>query len=158
MLTSLQKLHDNPQWNDLRNHHFVLLGASAEMAPLENLLRRGANIIAVDLPRADWKHLIAIAEASPGSLRAPARSDLPNAPLGANLLTDLPELAHWLLEVPRWLFASFFSSFSCKKNLIGVRWEAGHIVRSWLHRWSPTHQFGPGDGSFDAAPTQHAGP
>ena len=46
---------------DLRGRHFVLLGAGSAMGPLEMLLRFGATVHAVDLPRpAIWRRLLAV--------------------------------------------------------------------------------------------------
>ena len=51
---------------------FVVLGAAAEIGPLRSLLRWGATVYAVDLPRPEaWRQLIAHARASPGRLRVP---------------------------------------------------------------------------------------
>ena len=107
---SLHLLLDNPDWLDLSDLEFAVLGAGAEMAPTRSLLRWGATIHAVDLPvPATWARLIAIARATSGTLHLPLASpeedhsvvhpdeDHVIAELaGVDLLTDTPEIAQWL--------------------------------------------------------------
>lgn len=70
-----QALHlvmDNPDWLDLQDTNIAILGAGAEMAPTRSLLRWGAKIHALDLPRPEiWQRLIEITRGTPGSLRIP---------------------------------------------------------------------------------------
>jgi hypothetical protein len=64
----------HPEWANLSNRTFVLLGALAEMGPLRVLLSLGANVIAVDLDRPGiWERLIGIAKDSCGTLTFPTR-------------------------------------------------------------------------------------
>lgn len=107
---SLHLLLDNPDWLDLTDLEFAVLGAGAEMAPTRSLLRWGATVHAVDLPQAaTWTRLIAIARATSGTLHiplAPSEDDhLVVHPdedhviaelAGVDLLTDTPEIAQWL--------------------------------------------------------------
>ena len=52
----------------------VVLGAAAEMGPLRSLLRWGADVAAVDLPRKDlWDRLIADTRRLAGSITVPVR-------------------------------------------------------------------------------------
>ena len=104
----------HPQWLDLRGTTVVVLGAGAEMGPVVSLLRWGAHVVAVDLPRpAVWERLIATARDSPGSLTvpvaAPADGDLSDGDLadgdlaaaaGVDLRTDLAHLLRWLAALP----------------------------------------------------------
>ncbi|HWL37649.1 MAG TPA: hypothetical protein VNQ77_15795 [Frankiaceae bacterium] len=84
----------NPDWLDLSDQRVVVLGAGAEMGPLRSLLRWGGNVVAVDLPQpAIWERLGADARDKAGRLYAPTRGDR----RGADLLTELPGLAQWLL-------------------------------------------------------------
>jgi hypothetical protein len=89
------------------------------MAPTRSLLRWGARVHAVDLPRPEaWRRLIEIARNTAGSLRVPvARGDHGNAPIvtggivhpdddtaiaevaGADLLADTPHIRTWLDEI-----------------------------------------------------------
>src|SRR5699024_252608 len=42
---------DHPEWLGLPGHRALLVGAGAEMGPLETLLSWGADVLAIDLPR-----------------------------------------------------------------------------------------------------------
>lgn len=102
--TALRRLHSHPEWLDLQDLYFVLLGAGAEMGPLQMLATWGANIVAVDLPRpALWEKLIHTVQESSGTLymplRQPATADLA-AHAGADLLTETPAIAAWLASLP----------------------------------------------------------
>lgn len=110
---ALQAVADHPEWLDLSNHYFVLLGAGSAMGPLPLLLALGANVYAVDIDRPGvWKGLLAKARAASGSFTFPVRAskvqgrDLTKLSddelaevAGANLLADTPELATWLASV-----------------------------------------------------------
>jgi len=107
---SLHLLLDNPDWLDLSDLQFAVLGAGAEMAPTRSLLRWGATVHAIDLPGpATWSRLIAIARATSGVLHLPLASPEEDHPVvhpdedqviaelaGVDLLTDTAEIAHWL--------------------------------------------------------------
>ncbi len=103
LLTSLR--NEAPS---LAGKKFILLGAAAEVGPCEQLLRRGATVIAVDIPRpALWSKLIQAAEDSAGTLIIPTRqntsanrnTDAPLATIaGADLLTETPEILQWLKQ------------------------------------------------------------
>ncbi|MET7423409.1 hypothetical protein [Dactylosporangium sp. NPDC005555] len=92
----------NPSWLALEGRPVVVLGAGAEMGPLTALLRWGADVVAVDLPRpAIWERLLEIAQRSGGRLHVPvasAGSDV-SREAGADLLHDLRRVADWLGEV-----------------------------------------------------------
>jgi hypothetical protein len=73
-----------------------VLGAGAEMGPLPALLGWGGTVVGIDLPRpALWERVVAIAEQSAGRLIAPTDAD----GTGADLLTQLPAVAQWLLGI-----------------------------------------------------------
>lgn len=83
----------HPEWLDLRDRSFAVLGAAAELGPVEPLLAWGAHVRAVDLPRpALQERLVAAAR------RGAGRLDLPESggATGADLLTQTPEVAQWL--------------------------------------------------------------
>lgn len=83
----------HPEWLDLSDHRFVLLGAAAEMGPLESLCNWGAGVIAVDLGRpAVWERILGLARAGSGTVRFPER----RGKAGADLLADTPAIASWL--------------------------------------------------------------
>ncbi|MET7396488.1 hypothetical protein ABZS66_23705 [Dactylosporangium sp. NPDC005572] len=86
----------NPGWLRLEGHRVAVLGAGAEMGPLRALLRWGAEVVAVDLPRPPiWQRLTDLATQSAGRLVLPVSGDEP----GADLLHDLGRVAHWLAGV-----------------------------------------------------------
>jgi len=96
---------NHPEWMDLSDKYFVLLGATSAMGPLDLLLELGANIIAIDLDRPFiWEKLIKKTKASPGTLTFPLskpQKDISNDEelfkcSGANLLANTPEIANWL--------------------------------------------------------------
>ncbi len=105
--TSLHTLLDRPEWLDLSDVTVVVLGAGAEMGPLRSLLRWGAHVVAVDLPRPDvWARVIATARSSAGRLTVPVplgsqpRDDEALAAMaGADLTRQLPELHTWLAGI-----------------------------------------------------------
>lgn len=86
----------NPGWLDLSDSKFVLLGAAAEMGPLEALCKWGADVVAVDLDRpAVWDRILGFAAAGAGTLTFPQR----RGKAGADLLSDTPRIAAWLREL-----------------------------------------------------------
>jgi hypothetical protein len=80
---------DHPEWLALEGRRVLLLGAGAEMGPLEALAAWGADVLAVDLP-GQTQRIQALAHAGAGIVRLPAE--------GADLLTSLPELRAWVGE------------------------------------------------------------
>jgi len=97
---------DNPNWCDLSDKYFVLLGAGSAMGPLHVLLALGANVIAVDLDRPHiWKRLIGLAKKSSGSITFPLKQDQSTlksddelyASAGCNLFTHTPMIRDWLM-------------------------------------------------------------
>ena len=102
---------DHPEWLDLSNHYFILLGATSAMGPLPLLLSLGANIIAIDIDIPPvWEKLFKMVRESSGTLTYPIKGkpsknldDMTDGELakisGANLLEDVPEIANWLCEV-----------------------------------------------------------
>ncbi|GAA3191646.1 hypothetical protein ACFO1B_41095 [Dactylosporangium siamense] len=100
---ALRTVAANPSWLALPDRPVVVLGAGAEMGPLTALLRWGADVVAVDLPRpAIWQRLLETAHRSGGRLHVPVSSpddtEL-SRHAGADLLHDLRRVADWLGEV-----------------------------------------------------------
>lgn len=104
-VAAIARVQAHPEWLDLSDQNFALLGALAEMSPLPWLLRWRAIVYAVDLPRPHlWQRLLQLANAGNGTLMAPVRIDPgpgatadPSTPhAGADLIVDTPELADWL--------------------------------------------------------------
>ncbi len=97
---AIEKVVANPDWLDLSDRRFVLLGAASEMGALSALCAWGADVVAVDLPNADvWKRILATAREGRGRVSIPVRAaateKLAEA-AGADLLKDTPEIAGWL--------------------------------------------------------------
>ncbi|MDO5504304.1 MAG: hypothetical protein Q4G67_14150 [Actinomycetia bacterium] len=90
----------NPDWLALPGTTVVVLGAAAEMGPLRSLLRWGATVAAVDLPRPGmWEGILADAATSAGRLLVPATpgSDRPlHERAGGDLIHDLATVAAWV--------------------------------------------------------------
>jgi hypothetical protein len=85
----------NPEWLRLPDRTVVVLGAGAEMGPLPSLLRWGARVAAVDLPRPPlWQRVLETARRNAGTLL------VPGDPAGADLATELPAVADWVLGMP----------------------------------------------------------
>ena len=108
----------HPEWLAVPGRRVVVLGAAAEMGPLRALLRWGADVAAVDLPRPDlWERLLATARTSAGTLALPVAAEhgdaaggtgstQPSDPArlhvgaGADLLADPPRVATWVRDLP----------------------------------------------------------
>lgn len=99
---------DNPNWCELSDRYFVLLGAGSAMGPLHALLALGANVVAVDLDRPNiWKRLIGLAKNSTGTITFPLKKaqntlktdDELYANAGCNLFTHTPMIRDWLLDL-----------------------------------------------------------
>ncbi|NLJ53317.1 MAG: hypothetical protein GX344_04180 [Intrasporangiaceae bacterium] len=89
----------HPEWLSLPGTTVVVLGAAAEMGPLRSLLRWGATVAAVDLPRPGlWESVLGAARESSGRLLVPARPG--DGPLeqraGGDLIHDLATVASWV--------------------------------------------------------------
>jgi hypothetical protein len=79
----------HPEWLDLSDLSFVLMGAGAQMGPLASLLTWGAEVIAVDLPRpALWARLHTAANASAGRMHM----------LTSDITADPDAVATWLQD------------------------------------------------------------
>jgi hypothetical protein len=100
---AINQVMDHPEWLDLSGRCFALLGGGGEMSPLGSLMRWGADVAVVDLPRpAVWRHILDLAEHGSGRLRAPVVTG--RAPAGRelvdragiDLLVDAPAARQWL--------------------------------------------------------------
>ena len=105
-VTSLLSMSQAPV--DARGINFIALGAFSEMGPTLNLLKYGATVLAIDLPRpAQWKELITFAKQSPGKLIFPCSEAVSNDAdsttlaqhAGANLVEQLPDILHWIKQI-----------------------------------------------------------
>jgi hypothetical protein len=92
----------NPDWLDLSDRTFALVGAGSQMGPFMQLLAWGAHVAAIDIPRPQtWERLAGVARASAGRLSYPARASWPDTgPVaGADLLRDVGPLTRWLADL-----------------------------------------------------------
>ena len=104
---ALRTVVDHPEWFDLSDRTMVLFGAASEAGPLTWLSKWKANIIALDLPNTRvWDKILNTVKAGNATLYAPSIEalddqiplDVLKEKLGANLLTQTPEIAHWLVK------------------------------------------------------------
>ncbi len=94
----------HPEWLRLEGRTLVAIGAGSEMGPVSALLRWGARVAAVDLPRpASWQRLLQNAREGAGELLVPVPDGPASTPgdadperAGADVLTDAPAIADWL--------------------------------------------------------------
>lgn len=102
---ALRRVMDNPDWRDLSDRTFVVLGAGAEMGPVATLAAWGANLVLVDLPgRARWEGVLDRVRDGAGTAVVPVRDRVEDpgdlhalaGAAGADLVTETPELAAWL--------------------------------------------------------------
>jgi hypothetical protein len=90
---------ENPAWLRLEGRTVVVLGAAAEMGPLRALLRWGATVAPVDLPRPDlWNRVLADARAGAGRVLVPAVHGTSSVAdrAGIDLVHDLPTATGWV--------------------------------------------------------------
>lgn len=97
----------HPEWFDLSDRTMVLFGAASEAGPLTWLAKWKANIVAIDLNNERvWDRILTTVQAGNATLYAPSNEaineDTPiqvlKQKLGANLLTQTPEIAQWLVQ------------------------------------------------------------
>jgi hypothetical protein len=93
----------HPEWLSLPGSTVAVLGAGAEMGPLTALLRWGATVAAVDLPRPPlWQRVLDTAQRAAGTLLVPTGEnggDLAGR-AGADLIAEVPAVADWLGALP----------------------------------------------------------
>src|SRR3712207_4171564 len=90
---AVRAVAEHPEWLALPDTTVVVLGAGAEMGPLTALLRWGARVAGVDLPRpALWERVLDTARRGAGTLLYPDG--------GADLVTEVPAVADWLTGLP----------------------------------------------------------
>jgi hypothetical protein len=100
---AVRTVADHPEWLALPGSTVVVLGAGAEMGPLTALLRWGARVAAVDLPRpALWQRVLDTGRRGAGTLLVPVAGDDGElaARAGADLITEVPDVAEWLTGLP----------------------------------------------------------
>lgn len=91
---ALRTFQKHPEWLDLSQDFFVLLGAGSEAGPFEWLSKWKANIIAINRQNPKtWKKILQKIEQGNARLFAPYQNEL-----GADLLTQTPEIMAWLKQ------------------------------------------------------------
>ena len=109
---ALRDVLAHPEWFDLSDQTMVLFGAGSEAGPLSWLSKWKANIVAVDLPNSKvWQRILNTVQQGNATLYAPslqqqtedASIEHLSQQLGANLLTQIPEIGHWLVQNPQQL-------------------------------------------------------
>ncbi|WP_347059578.1 hypothetical protein ABC795_03800 [Blastococcus sp. HT6-30] len=94
----------HPEWLSLPDRTVVVLGAGAEMGPLTALLRWGARVAGLDLPRAPlWERVLETARSGAGTLLVPMADPGPDAGAagaGADLIAEVPAVADWTAGLP----------------------------------------------------------
>jgi hypothetical protein len=105
MAEAVRHVMGHPEWLDLSDRTFVVMGAGAEMGPLTSLCAWGADLALVDLPGADiWQRILTTVRGGAGSARVPVRQkpdgrapeEDPAEVAGADLITHAPEVLAWL--------------------------------------------------------------
>ena len=99
---AVRTVAEHPEWLALPGHTVAVLGAGAEMGPLTALLRWGARVAAVDLPRpALWQRVLDTARRGAGTLLVPTGGDgALAATAGADLIAEVPAVADWVAGLP----------------------------------------------------------
>jgi hypothetical protein len=99
---AVRTVADHPEWLALPDRTVAVLGAGAEMGPLTALLRWGARVAAVDLPRpALWQRVLDTGRRGAGTLLVPVGGPGETAEhAGADLIAEVPAVADWLTGQP----------------------------------------------------------
>jgi hypothetical protein len=101
---AVRTVMDHPEWLRLEGHTVAVLGAGAEMGPLQALLRWGATVAAVDLPRPDvWQRVLGTTSRGAGRALLPVESAAEGSlqqHTGADLVSEVPAVAEWLAALP----------------------------------------------------------
>ncbi len=88
---------DHPEWLSLPGHRPLLVGAGAEMGPLETLLSWGADVLAIDLPRSRaWRYKKGMATRGAGTLTFPVDA---SGDSGADVVHQPGEVLEWIRRV-----------------------------------------------------------
>lgn len=99
---AVRRTMSEPERLRLQDRTIVVLGAGAEMGPLGPLLRWGATVAGVDLPRPEiWRQVLATARDGAGTLLLPAAAatggDAPtHERAGLDLIREVPAAATWV--------------------------------------------------------------
>lgn len=84
----------HPEWLALPDQQILLIGAGAEMGPMEPLLSWGVDVHAIDLPRSRaWRYKKGLAATGAGRLSFPVSSD---GDSGADIVHQPAEVLDWI--------------------------------------------------------------
>ena len=148
----------HPEWLRLPGRTIAVLGAGAEVGPLDPLLSWGARVIAVDLPRPGiWERILDSARRSGGTLLVPVAQDQPGQPgdealaqrAGLDLTTGVPAAADWLaamdgpLVLGNYVYADGAANvrLSTAVDALTVRLQAGREDVTLAFLATPTDVF-----------------
>ena len=148
----------HPEWLRLPGRTIAVLGAGAEVGPLDPLLSWGARVIAVDLPRpAIWERILDSARRSGGTLLVPVAQGQPGEPgdealaqrAGLDLTTEVPAAADWLaamdgpLVLGNYVYADGAANvrLSTAVDALTVRLQAGRDDLALAFLATPTDVF-----------------
>ena len=93
---AIREVAGHPEWLSLPGRRVAVIGAAAEIGPLEPLCAWGAAVIAIDLPTDDLQRRITrTARRGAGTVTVPAAAD---GTRGADLIHAMPEVTRWLEE------------------------------------------------------------
>jgi hypothetical protein len=91
---AVRRVMEHPEWLSLPGRRIAVIGAGAEMGPLEPLARWGAGVLAVDVPdEAVQRRIADVAARGAGTVTVPT---LPDGRAGADLGRAFPEIRGWL--------------------------------------------------------------
>jgi hypothetical protein len=107
VLDAVERVLANPDWLAFREHTVVVLGAGAELGPLRPLLRWGATVAGIDLPRPGiWERILDTARGGAGTLLVPVPDDGVTEVsglerrVGLDLTGEVPAAADWIGALP----------------------------------------------------------
>jgi hypothetical protein len=107
VLDAIEEVLAEPDWLALGDHTVVVLGAGAELGPLRPLLRWGATVAGIDLPRPGiWERLLDVARHGAGTLLVPVPDDGVEGAsalerrAGLDLTEEVPAAADWIGGLP----------------------------------------------------------
>jgi hypothetical protein len=91
---AIRRVMEHPEWLALPGRRVAIIGAGAEMGPLEPLSRWGAHVLPLDLPVQNiWTRITEVIRHGAGSATIPLASD--GTP-GLDVARSLPEARTWL--------------------------------------------------------------
>ena len=91
---AIRRVIEHPEWLALPGRRVAVIGAGAEMGPLEPLSRWGAHVIAIDIPDEHvWNRITEVIRRGAGRVTIPLAADgMP----GLDVVRSLPETRTWL--------------------------------------------------------------